>query len=88
MQKDVKKENRSLVFVFIFLLSYLLRWKKNQTNKHSLILMSIYSILDFQSMTVNGTAQLSGNQALQNITGTALEICSNAPLTGYFRNRK
>ena len=50
--------------------------------------MSIYSILDFQSMTVNGTAQLNGNQALRNLTGTALEICSNAPLTGYFRNGK
>lgn len=39
-------------------------------------------------MTVNGSHALSGTQSLRNITGTALEVCSNAPLTGYFRNGK
>ncbi|CAM4860472.1 unnamed protein product [Rotaria socialis] len=37
-------------------------------------------------MTINGGFALNGNQSFQNLTGTALEMCSNAPLTGYFRN--
>jgi len=37
-------------------------------------------------MTLNGIFGLNGSQAFRNLTGTSLEMCSNAPLTGYFRN--
>ncbi|CAF3953698.1 unnamed protein product [Adineta steineri] len=37
-------------------------------------------------MTINGGFALNGNQSFQNLAGTSLEMCSNAPLTGYFRN--
>ncbi len=49
--------------------------------------MWIYSILDFK-MTINGGFLLNGNQSFQNLAGTSLEMCSNSPLTGYFRNGK
>lgn len=39
-------------------------------------------------MTINGGFALNGNQSFQNLHGTSLEMCSNAPLTGYFRNGK
>ncbi len=41
-----------------------------------------------RTMTSNGGYALNGNQPFQNLTGTSLEMCSNAPLTGYFRNGK
>jgi len=47
----------------------------------------IYSILDLK-MTINGGFALNGNQSFQNLTRTPLEMCSNSPLTGYFRNGK
>lgn len=37
-------------------------------------------------MTINGGSVLNGNQSFQNLVGTTLEMCSNSPLTGYFRN--
>lgn len=37
-------------------------------------------------MTINGGFVLNGNQSFQNLAGSSLEMCSNAPLTGYFRN--
>jgi uncharacterized protein (DUF2237 family) len=39
-------------------------------------------------MTINGGFALNGNQSFQNLGGTPLEMCSNTPLTGYFRNGK
>jgi uncharacterized protein (DUF2237 family) len=37
-------------------------------------------------MTSNGGYALHGSQPSQNLAGSALEMCSNEPLTGYFRN--
>ena len=37
-------------------------------------------------MTINGGFTLNGNQSFQSLSGAALEMCSNSPLTGYFRN--
>ena len=39
-------------------------------------------------MPENGSFALNGSQSPQNLAGTALEMCSNSPLTGYFRNGK
>ena len=37
-------------------------------------------------MNGNGASPLNGRQTFHNLLGTSMEICSNAPLTGYFRN--
>jgi hypothetical protein len=42
----------------------------------------------FKTMTINGGFAVNGTQSFQNLAGTSLEMCSNSPLTGYFRNGK
>jgi uncharacterized protein len=42
------------------------------------------SILD--RMPENGVYSLSGNTLFQNLLGGTMQVCSDAPLTGYFRN--
>lgn len=39
-------------------------------------------------MTINGGFALNGHESFQNLVRTPLEMCSNSPLTGYFRNGK